>query len=66
MPDGTDAPVATYVAVDSDKLNDLDTDVVKELFDQGFLAGIFAHLFSLENWNVMIERMAAREKPATG
>jgi len=66
MPDGTDAPVATYVAVDSDKLNDLDTDVVKELFDQGFLAGIFAHLFSLENWNVMIERMAARQKSAIG
>jgi hypothetical protein len=65
-PDGNDVPVANYVAVDSDKLNDLDTDVVKELFDQGFLAGIFAHLFSLENWHVVIERIAAREKSATG
>jgi hypothetical protein len=66
MPDGKDVPVANYVAVDSEKLNDLDNAVVKELFDQGFLAGVFAHLFSLENWHVMIERMAAREKSAAG
>lgn len=65
-PEGNEVPVANYVAVDSDKLNDLDNAVVKELFDQGFLAGIFAHLFSLENWNVMFERMNAREMPPTG
>ena len=65
-PDGNDVPVANYVAVDSDKLDDLDDAVVKELFSQGYLAGIFAHLFSLENWQLMIERMAARERPATG
>lgn len=64
-PDGADVPVASYVAVDSDKLNELDDTVVKELFSQGYLAGVFAHLFSLENWQVMIERMAARETPAT-
>lgn len=66
MPDGKDVPVANYVAVDSEKLNDLDNAVVKELFDQGFLAGVFAHLFSLENWQVMIERITARETPTTG
>ena len=65
-PEGKEVPVATYVAVDSDKLDGLDDTVVKELFSQGFLAGIFAHLFSLENWQVMIERMAARETPAAG
>ena len=65
-PDGKEVPVANYVAVDSDKLNDLDNAVVKELFDQGFLAGVFAHLFSLENWHVMIERMNARESQTTG
>jgi hypothetical protein len=64
--DGKDVPVANYVAVDSEKLNDLDAAVVKDLFDQGFLAGVFAHLFSLENWNVMIERTSARETQATG
>ncbi len=65
-PDGKDVPVASYVAVDSEKLNDLDDAVVKELFDQGFLAGVFAHLFSLENWHVLIERTSARETQATG
>ena len=65
-PDGKDVPVANYVAVDSEKLDDLDDAVVKELFSQGYLAGIFAHLFSLENWQLMIERIAARERPATG
>ena len=64
-PEGTDVPVASYVAVDSDKLNELDDAAVKELFSQGYLAGIFAHLFSLENWQVMIERIAARETPAS-
>lgn len=65
-PDGNDVPVANYVAVDSDKLDDLDDAVVRELFSQGYLAGIFAHLFSLENWQLIIERIAARERPATG
>lgn len=65
-PEGKDVPVASYAAVDSDKLNDLDDAVVKELFSEGFLAGVFAHLFSLENWQVMIERMAARETSAAG
>ncbi len=64
-PEGEEVPVASYVAVDSEKLNELDDAVVKELFSQGYLAGVFAHLFSLENWQVMIERMAARERPAT-
>jgi hypothetical protein len=63
---GEEVPVATYVAVDSEKLNNLDDVVVRELFGQGYLAGVFAHLFSLENWQVMIDRMAARDKPATG
>ena len=65
-PDGKEVPVANYVAVDSDKLNELDSAVVKELFDQGFLAGAFAHLFSLENWHVLIDRMNARETQTTG
>ena len=63
---GEEVPVATYVAVDSEKLDKLNDAVIKELFGQGYLAGIFAHLFSIENWQVMINRIAAREKPASG
>ena len=63
---GEEDPVARYVAVESKKLDALDDAVVRELFGQGYLAGIFAHLFSLENWQVIIDRMSAREKPAAG
>jgi hypothetical protein len=63
---GEEDPVARYVAVDSKKLDALDDAVVRELFGQGYLAGIFAHLFSLENWQVIIDRMTARERPAAG
>ena len=63
---GEEEPVATYVAVDSEKLDALDDAVVRELFGQGYLAGVFAHLFSLENWQVIIDRIAARETPAAG
>lgn len=63
---GEEVPVASYVAVDSEKLDGLDDAVVRELFGQGYLAGIFAHLFSLENWQVVINRIAAREKSASG
>jgi hypothetical protein len=62
---GEEEPVASYVAVDSEKLDALDDAVVRELFGQGYLAGVFAHLFSLENWQVIINRIAAREKPAS-
>lgn len=63
---GEEEPVASYVAVDSEKLDKLDDAVVRELFEQGYLAGIFAHLFSLENWQVIINRISAREKAAAG
>ena len=63
---GEELPVASYVAVDSEKLDALDDAVVKELFGEGYLAGIFAHLFSLENWQVIINRISAREKSAAG
>lgn len=55
-PDGTDKPVASYVAVDTEKLNELGNDVVKELFDSGYLAAVFAHLFSMENWQSLFRR----------
>jgi hypothetical protein len=47
---------ASYIAVDGDKLNALDESVLRELFSSGDLAGTFAHLFSLENWQHIIER----------
>ena len=53
---GSDEPIASYVAVDTQKLNELEESVIKELFENGYLAAIFAHLFSLDNWQLLIER----------
>lgn len=48
--------LATYYAVDVEKLNALKPDTLMELHRNGFLSFIFAHLFSLENWKRLLER----------
>lgn len=58
--DGENEAIASYVAVDPNKLKELDGDAVKELFSNGYLSAIFAHLFSLENWQRVLERHARR------
>ena len=59
-PDGQDEVIANYVAVDVDKLNALDANVLEDLFRKGYLSAIFAHLFSLEGWQRVLERHAHR------
>ncbi len=48
--------LATYWAVDINKLGDLEPGLVGELHKTGFLSFIFAHLFSLENWRRLLDR----------
>ena len=48
--------LATYYAVDVEKLNKLEPDVLIDLHKKGYLSFIFAHLFSLENWKRLLER----------
>lgn len=58
---GSDAePFASYFAIDRDKLNELEESDLRELFSSGCLAGAYAHLFSLENWQLIIERHVRR------
>lgn len=59
-PDGTESQIATYAGIDREKLAALDKDVVKELFDKGYLAAIFAQAYSLDNWRSLMERHARR------
>lgn len=66
MPDGTEEPLASYVAVDVQKLNGLGASVIHELFGSGDLAAIFAHLFSLENWKLLTDRHMERAAAGTG
>jgi hypothetical protein len=68
---GDDAQrIASYVAIDVEKLNGLAPEVLQELHQNGYLSFIFAHLFSLENWNRLLARrsamMAAAGVPAAG
>lgn len=55
--DGSEGPrVATFAAVDGEKLKKLDDKLVVELHANGMLPAIYAHLSSLENWNYLIYR----------
>jgi hypothetical protein len=67
-PEGTDnpQPIATYVAVDFDKLQKLSVSKLEKLFSSGMLSAIYAHRFSLENWVRLLERrnrLAGAGKP---
>lgn len=55
--------IASYTAIDARKLQELDADVLKELFSDGSLSTIYAHLFSLENWQRLIERRTVLTNP---
>jgi len=57
---GDEQPIASYAAVDVNKLNELDRDILQTLHQEGSLAAIFAHLFSLENWNRLLDRRNQR------
>lgn len=48
--------IASYVAVDTEKIKNLDKDTLHELHREGILAAIFGHVFSIENWHGLIER----------
>ncbi|MFT5484409.1 MAG: hypothetical protein ACI9GW_003074 [Halieaceae bacterium] len=56
-------PLATYYAVDKEKLDALAPDQLCELHQLGYLSFIYAHLFSLENWNTLLERHQVIQQP---
>lgn len=64
-PEGQDEEqtIASYVAVDFDKLQKLEAATLEKLFRDGILSAIYAHRFSLENWFRLLERRH-RMKPA--
>ena len=51
--------------IDVKKLNELDKETVHELFANGYLGAIFAHLFSLDNWNTLLDRHARHGNAAS-
>lgn len=59
-PDGAQQPVANYYAVDEQRLRELQAEKLEGLLKNGYLACIFAHRFSLENWPRLVERHTLR------
>jgi hypothetical protein len=64
-PDGTAGEpqqIAEYFAVSEEKLRALPADKIKELFENGALAQIYAHLSSLNGWDRLIALAIARQQ----
>jgi len=53
---GNNRTIAEYVCIEPEKLSQLKGGVLQDLFDQGYLATMFAHNASLENWLRLDER----------
>lgn len=58
--DGTQFRLNGLNIVDEAKLRGLDREVVQELFANGSLAAIYAHIMSLGNLGVLIDRLSKR------
>ncbi|MEX1197369.1 MAG: SapC family protein [Pseudohongiellaceae bacterium] len=53
---GSEKDEVRYFAVDADRLSALPEETIATLFKEGYLAAIIAHLFSLDQWNVLLRR----------
>ena len=54
--DGEDRAYANFISIDGDVLKNLSNDQLLELNNKGYLAIIFAQLFSQENWSKIISK----------
>lgn len=62
QPQGEPQTVASYWGVSAEKLRGLDPKVLAELRDNTYLGGIYAHMLSMTQWDLLIQR-AARRSP---
>lgn len=54
--DGEEKSLGSYIAVDFNKLNELETQTLQKLHMDGTLAAVYAHRFSLDLWLHMLDR----------
>ena len=54
----------TYIAVNVEKFGKIDAEVLHQLHADGTLSAVYAHLFSLDNWNGLFERYKQRKAGA--
>ncbi len=59
-------PLANYIAINAEKLNDLPADVIFELHTKGFLSAMYLQLYSLENWRHLMARRVVKIRQTTG
>jgi hypothetical protein len=52
--DGREQTIARYFVVHQDKLLNLDKDIIAELWRDGSLGAIVAHLFSVDNFDELV------------
>ena len=57
-------PLAEYVSVEAQKLNDLDSDVIFDLHKTGQLSAMYLQLYSLENWRHLMARRVEKASRA--
>jgi hypothetical protein len=50
----------TYIAVDVERFGNVGADTLRDLHADGKLSSVYAHLFSLDNWNGLLERYRRR------
>ncbi len=62
---GSSSSLGTYVAVDVEKLGNLESATIAELHKDGSLSTIYAHVFSLENWGRLLDRRDQRGLSST-
>lgn len=56
QPSGAEQKITDYTAISETKLNALSDDKLIQLRDRGALGAIYAHLVSLLNWQLLIQR----------
>ncbi|MEE9272123.1 MAG: SapC family protein [Robiginitomaculum sp.] len=54
--------IADYFAITDEKLRALDPKILKEFIDNGYLAVIYASMFSLGNWQRLVNMTLARSQ----
>lgn len=65
QPVGEAQVVASYWGIDGGKLRELDAKKLAELRDNTYLGAIYAHMLSMAQWELLIQRAVARQ-PESG
>jgi hypothetical protein len=57
-------PIADYIGIDMQKLDNLPSETIFELHKSGFLSAMYMQLYSLENWRHLVARKVQRQQKA--